>query len=130
MQRFDADNVKLIERCDPEKIATVVYHDIDKTQYTVKRFKIETTTLKTKYPCIKEGNGNYIEAVTTQDEPILAVQEGRGEKVQKGKLKIAKIVEIMGWKAIGAKLLNFSKSVQMHWEEKPKDDSGQIELFE
>lgn len=130
IQRFDADNVKLIERFDPEKIVTVVYHDIDKTQYTVKRFKIETTTLKTKYPCIKEGNGNYIEAVTTLEEPILAVQEGRGEKVQKGKLKIAKIVEIMGWKAIGAKLLNFSKSVQMSWEEKPKDESGQIELFE
>ncbi len=129
MQRFDADNVKLIERFDPEKIVTVVYHDIDKTQYTVKRFKIETTTLKTKYPCIKEGNNNYIEAVTTQDEPILAVQEGRGDKVQKGKLKIAKIVEIMGWKAIGAKLLNFSKSVQMHWEEKV-EDGGQGSLFE
>ncbi|MCX6209886.1 MAG: DNA gyrase/topoisomerase IV subunit A, partial [Bacteroidetes bacterium] len=58
-QRFDADNVKLIERYDPDKIVTIVYHDIDKTQYTVKRFKIETTTLKTKYTCIKEGNGNY-----------------------------------------------------------------------
>lgn len=130
MQRFDADNVKLIERYDPEKIVTIVYHDVDKTQYTVKRFKIETSTLKTKYTCIKEGNGNYIEAVTTQDEPVLAVQEGRGEKVQKGKLKIAKIVEIMGWKAIGAKLLNFSKSVQMHWEEKPKEESNQGALFE
>ena len=129
-QRFDADNVKLIERYDPEKIVTIVYHDIDKTQYTVKRFKIETTTLKIKYTCIKEGNGNYIEAVTTQEEPILAVQEGRGDKVQKGKLKIAKIVELMGWKAIGAKLLNYSKTVQMTWEEKPKEESNQIELFE
>jgi hypothetical protein len=36
----------------------------------------------------------------------------------------------MGWKAIGAKLLNFSKSVSMHWEEAPKDNTNQIELFD
>ena len=36
----------------------------------------------------------------------------------------------MGWKAIGAKLLNYSKTVQMTWEEKPKEESNQIELFE
>jgi topoisomerase-4 subunit A len=129
-QRFDADNIKLIERFDPEKIVTIVYHDIDKNQYTVKRFKIETTTLKTKYICIKEGNGNYIEAATTIDEPLLGVQEGRGADQRKGKLKLAKIVEVMGWKAIGAKLLNFSKSVIMHWEETPKDNTNQIELFD
>jgi topoisomerase-4 subunit A len=128
-QRFDADNIKLIERFDPEKIVTIVYHDIDKNQYTVKRFKIETTTLKTKYICIKEGNGNYIEAATTIDEPLLGVQEGRGADQRKGKLKLAKIVEVMGWKAIGAKLLNYSKSVVMHWEEAPKDNTNQIDLF-
>ena len=36
----------------------------------------------------------------------------------------------MGWKAIGAKLLDYNKSVQMHWEEKPKDENVQPELFE
>lgn len=129
-QRFDADNIKLIERFNPEKIVTIVYHDIDKNQYTVKRFKIETTTLKTKYICIKEGNGNYIEAATTAEEPLLAVQEGRGVEQRKGKLKLAKIVEVMGWKAIGAKLLNFSKYVVMNWEDAPKDLTNQMGLFE
>jgi topoisomerase-4 subunit A len=38
--------------------------------------------------------------------------------------------DVMGWKAIGAKLLNFSKSVSMHWEEAPKDNTNQIELFD
>jgi topoisomerase IV subunit A len=129
-QRFDVDNIKLIERFDAEKIVTIVYHDLDKSQFTVKRFKIETSTLKTKYTCIKEGNGNYIVAVSTLEEPILAVQQGRGEQIRNGKLKIAKIVDVMGWKAIGAKLLDYNKSVQMHWEEKPKDDNVQPELFE
>ena len=34
----------------------------------------------------------------------------------------------MGWKAVGAKLTDFSKSVEMEWEEKEKKD-GQGELF-
>ncbi len=129
-QRFDVDNIKLIERFDAEKIVTIVYHDMDKLQFTVKRFKIETSTLKTKYSCIKEGNGNYIVAVSTLAEPILAVQQGKGEQVRNGKLKIAKIVDVMGCKAIGAKLLDYNKTVQMHWEQKQKDENAQPELFE
>ena len=128
-QRFDADNIRLIERFDPEKIVTIVYLDADKSQYTVKRFKIDTSTLRTKYLCIKDGKGNAIEAATTQAEPVLGVQEGRGEQMRKGKLKIAKMVDVMGWKAIGAKLLAYSKSVQMNWEDAPKENTNQIELF-
>ena len=36
----------------------------------------------------------------------------------------------MGWKAIGAKLMDFSKTVEMSWEEKPKEEnSNQTALF-
>jgi len=34
---------------------------------------------------IKEGEGNYVEAVTTDPEPVLAVQQGRGAQVRKRK---------------------------------------------
>ncbi|MFY8127041.1 MAG: DNA gyrase/topoisomerase IV subunit A [Chitinophagaceae bacterium] len=129
-QRFEADKVILIEKFDASKIVTAVYHDVEKTQFTVKRFKIETSTLKTKYNFIKEGNGNTVTTVTTLEEPVLAVQQGRGDQIRKGKLKISKMVEVMGYKAIGAKLLDFSKTVQMHWEQAPKPDNAQPELFE
>lgn len=129
-QRLEAEKVVLIEKFDASKVITAVYHDVEKTQFTVKRFKIETTTLKTKYSFIKDGNGNTVTAVTTIDEPVLAVQQGRGDQIRKGKLKISKMVEVMGYKAIGAKLLDFSKSVVMHWEEAPKTDNAQPELFE
>jgi topoisomerase-4 subunit A len=128
-QRLEAEKVVLIEKFDVNKIVTAVYHDVEKTQFTVKRFKIETTTLKTKYSFIKEGNGNTVTSVTTLEEPVLAVQQGRGDQIRKGKLKISKMVEVMGYKAIGAKLLDFSKSVQMSWEEAPKTDNAQPELF-
>ncbi|MEY2639478.1 MAG: hypothetical protein RIR90_960, partial [Bacteroidota bacterium] len=128
-QRFDSDKILLIEKFNPEKIVTAVYLEKDKLQYNVKRFKIETTTLRNKFLFVKEGEGNVLEAVTTDKEPILAVQTGRGSQVRSAKFKLAKMVEVMGWKAVGAKLMDFSKSVEMQWEHKSEKDQLQGDLF-
>lgn len=128
-QRFDAEKIVLIEKFDPEKIISAVYLDADKNQYNVKRFKIETTTLNNKFTFIKEGEGNKLEAVSSEAEPVLKVQTGRGAQVRSAKFKLAKMVEVMGWKAMGAKLMDFSKSVEMEWEK--KEEAGpQQNLFE
>ncbi|MFL5808717.1 MAG: DNA gyrase/topoisomerase IV subunit A, partial [Flavisolibacter sp.] len=126
-QRFNPEEVMVVEKFNPERIITAIYLDQDKLQYNVKRFRIETTTLRTKFLFIKEGKGNLLEAVSTEEEPILVVQTGKGSQVRKAKFKIAKTVEVMGWKAVGAKLVDYSKSVMMEWEGggKPR----QSELF-
>ena len=126
-QRFDTEKVLLIEKFNPEKIITAIYYDKEKVQFSAKRFKIETTTLHNKFFFIKEGVENYLEAVTTDDEPVLAMQSGRGAQVRKAKIKIAKVVEVMGWKALGAKLADYSKSVEMEWVK--EKDGAQPELF-
>jgi topoisomerase-4 subunit A len=101
-QRFNPEEVMLVEKFDPERIITAVYLDNDKVQYNVKRFRIETTTLRSKFLFIKEGKGNLLEAVSTEEEPVLIVQTGKGAQVRKAKFKIAKMVDVMGWKAVGA----------------------------
>lgn len=126
-QRFDAENILLIEKFDPEKVITAVYLDKKNLQFNVKRFRIETTTLKNKFFFIKEGDGNYLEAVSTLPEPILAVQTGRGTQVRKAKFKLVKVAEVMGWKTVGTKLVDYNKSVSMEWEQ-PKGTQQQ-ELF-
>ena len=128
-QRIDPEKVMEIQKFNPEKIVTAVYVDKEKVQFNIKRFKIETTTLHNKFSFIKEGEGNYLEAVSTDEEPVLAVQSGRGDQVRKAKFKVIKMVEIMGWKAVGAKLVDFSKSVKMEWEKKKGDNKDQPELF-
>jgi len=126
-QRFDAENIILIEKFDVEKIVTVVYLDAEKKQYTVKRFKIETTTLHNKFICIKEGKGNLIAKATTVEEPVLAMQSGRGEQIRRAKIRIVKVAEVMGWKAVGNRLVDFSKSIEMEWVEQKV--AKQTELF-
>jgi topoisomerase-4 subunit A len=131
-QRFDPEKVMFIEKFNPEKIITAVYLDSDKLQFNIKRFKIETTTLKTPFSFIKESPDNYVAAVSTHVEPILVVQSGRGAQVRKAKFKVSKMVDVMGTKAVGTKLVDFSKTIEMEWENKvvikdPNDE--QPELF-
>ena len=126
-QRFNPEEVMLVEKFDPERVISAVYLDNEKLQYNLKRFKIETTTLRTKFIFIKEGKGNMLEAVSTEDEPILIVNSGKGSQVRKAKFKTAKMVEVMGWKAVGAKLVDFNKSITMEWE--LKEGAKQPELF-
>ena len=126
-QKFDPETVMIIEKFDPEKIITAIYLDKDKLQYNVKRFKIETTTLRNRFLFIKEGKGNQLETASTDVEPILVVQSGKGQQIRKAKFKLTKVVDVMGWKAVGAKLVDYNKSLVMEWEVKEK--GKQAELF-
>ncbi|HRP58480.1 MAG TPA: DNA gyrase/topoisomerase IV subunit A, partial [Agriterribacter sp.] len=128
-QHIDSDKVLLIEKFDPEKVITAVYLDKEKLQYNIKRFKIETTTLRNMFFFIKEGEGNRLQAVTTDEAPVLIMQSGRGAQIRKAKIRVNKVVEVMGWKAVGAKLADYSKSVEMDWEKKKAEDNQQPELF-
>lgn len=127
-QKLDSEKVIFIEKFDPERIITAVYVDMKNKQFMAKRFKIETTTLKNKFLFIKEGDGNYVEAITTDEEPVLAMQQGRGAQIRKGKIKIAKIAEVTGYRTVGSKLADYSKSTEMEWV-KSKGGS-QAELFQ
>jgi topoisomerase-4 subunit A len=130
-QRFDVEKILLIEKYHPGKIITAVYLDNEKLQFNIKRFKIETTTLHNKFFFIKEGKDNRLETVTTDPAPVLKVQTGRGQQINKAKYKVDRLVEVMGWKAVGAKLVDYSKSVEMEWEPaKPAENNNQAELFE
>jgi topoisomerase-4 subunit A len=129
-QRFEPDTILLIQKHLPEQVISAIYLDQDKKQFNVKRFVIETSTLKTPFTFIKEGAGNYLVAVTSQDEPMLIVTTGKGQQVRKATFKVAKMVEVTGWKTVGTKLTDFHKSIEMHWQQNPKEENAQPELFE
>ena len=127
-QRFDSDKILKIEKFDPDKIITAIYLDNEKMQFNVKRFRIETTTLRNKFLFIKEGEGNRLETVSFDNEPVALISYGRGAQAKTQKMKITPIVEIMGWKAVGAKLFDYNKSVDIQWDA-PKSKGKQPELF-
>jgi topoisomerase-4 subunit A len=127
-QRFNPDEIISIGKFNPDKLVTAIYLDNEKAQFNVKRFRIETTTLNNNFHFIREGEGNYLEAVTTADKPVISIKSGRGAQARVVKVKLHDFVEVMGWKAIGSKLADYSKSTEMEWVHKP--ESPQQELFE
>ena len=127
-QRFDVEKTLLIEKFNPEKIITAVYADLDKKQYFVKRFKIETSTLHNKFFFIKEDKNILLETVTTTADPVLYFEKGRAPQTQKIKYKIGKNIEVTGWKSVGTKFEDYSKSVKMNWVE--PENNTQQSLFE
>jgi topoisomerase-4 subunit A len=128
-QKLDAEKVLLIEKFNPEKLITAVYADLDKKQFMVKRFKIETTTLKNKFLFIKEGEGNYLETATTDLDPVLRVEKGRGAQIRRINYKIGKNVPVTGWKSVGERFEDYSKSTNMEWIA-PKNPETQTRLFD
>ncbi|RYY10289.1 MAG: DNA gyrase/topoisomerase IV subunit A, partial [Chitinophagaceae bacterium] len=127
-QRFDAENIIVIEKFNPEKLVTAIYLDNEKLQFNVKRFRIETTTLHNKFLFIKEGEGNYVAAVTTHPAPVALIKSGRGAQARVQKVKIIDFVETMGWKAVGNKLADYTKSTEIEWGQK-EEKNNQGELF-
>ena len=127
-QKFDPDKVLLIQRYDINRSITAVYYDDDKKQFNLKRFVVETSTMKTKFLFIKEGSKNYLELVTTQSEPVLIMKVGKKSMQDIQRINVVDIIDIMGWKAVGQKLID-KQPVEFEWEGKEEIDVVQGELF-
>ncbi len=101
--RYDADNVVLIQKFHPEKVVTAIYFDANSKKFNVKRFVIESQTLRSRYTFIKDGPGNYLELVTTQQEPVVILRKGKKKTDWKEEtVALHETVDITGWKTVGS----------------------------
>jgi len=129
--RFDADKVILIEKFKPQSVLTAVYYDADKQQFNVKRFKIETLTLNTKFQFIKDGEGNYLEWITSIASPVIKLKTGKKKFLPSEQVvNLEESVDVMGWKAIGSKLCEKDLLEISLLNEDGEEDSKQGALFE
>ncbi len=85
-------------------------------QFNVKKIQGGDNHIEYKIGFIREGEGNYVEAVTTDESPVIIINSGRGAQAKTQKIKLAGFVETMGWRAVGAKLFDYNKSVNMEWD--------------
>ena len=82
---------------------TAIYYDAKTNQFNVKRFHIESQTLKNKYSFIRDGEGNYLTMVTTQQEPSVILRKGKKKSdVKEEIVPLHETVDVTGWKTIGS----------------------------
>jgi topoisomerase-4 subunit A len=103
--RFDIDSLLKIEKFVPGKVVSAVYYDAKAGQYNAKRFMIESQTLKNKYLFIKEGEGNRLELVTTQEEPVIVVKAGKKKtELTEEEIALSEKLDVTGWKTVGTRI--------------------------
>ncbi len=102
--RYEVNDVILVEKFNPEKVVSAVYYDAKTEQFNGKRFLIESQTLKNKYTFIKEGEGNYLSLVTTVAEPIILLKTNKKKDMQGEEIAMHESIDITGWKTVGSRL--------------------------
>ncbi|MFC3414733.1 DNA gyrase/topoisomerase IV subunit A [Algoriphagus hitonicola] len=102
--RYEATEVLLIEKFDPEKVVSAVYYDGGSKTYYVKRFQIETTTINKKFNFISDHKSSYLKIVSTDKQPQVSVQIQKGKEIETVDYDLDMLIDIKGWKAIGNKL--------------------------
>jgi len=102
--RYEHEHIELIEKFNEEDIYTCIYWDNAKGQYNIKRFKIETQTLKTKFNFIKDDPKNKLILITSHQEP--EIEYGLGKNKSNAEYYTEKLVDrvsVSGWKAVGVR---------------------------
>lgn len=103
--RYEIEELIKIEKFDPEKVITAIYFDKKSAAFYIKRFLIESQTLKNNYLFIKEGDGNYLELVTTQQEPVFSLMSGKKKsELTEEQLDVNEQIDITGWRTVGTKI--------------------------
>jgi topoisomerase-4 subunit A len=112
--RYEMNDILIIEKFIPEKPISVVHYDGEKQHHFVKRFLIETTKTGTKYPFISEHKDSQLLVASSGINTVveLSVQKGKGGPTEKEQINLDTFIDIKGWKSQGNRLsLNKVKKV-------------------
>lgn len=103
--RFNAEEVVLIEKFSQEQVVTAVYYDAKYGVFNAKRFLIEAQSLKNKYSFIREGEQNHLKLVTLQQEPTVLLRSLTVEKsLAEKQISLHEEIDVTGWKTVGTRI--------------------------
>ncbi|MFC5623717.1 DNA gyrase/topoisomerase IV subunit A [Algoriphagus winogradskyi] len=121
--RYDAPNVVLIEKFDPDKVLSAIYFDGGSKTFYIKRFQIETTTLNKNFNFISDHKNSYLKLISTEKQPQARVTLIKGKEEEEMEYDLDMLIDVKGWKALGNKLSTYEiKSVSLI--ESKKSDKG------
>ncbi len=105
--RFEASDVLLIQKFDPQKVISAIYFDGASKSYYVKRFQIETTTVNKRFGFISDHKQSYLKIVTTDAQAQVEVVLIKGKEEEIMEYDFEMLIDVKGWKAIGNKLSTY-----------------------
>lgn len=135
--RYEANNVLLIEKFDQEKVFSAIYYDGASKIHFVKRFLIETTTLNKKFNVISDHKQSTLVVISSDKQPQVKVLLEKGKEKEEVEYDLDMLIDIKGWKSIGNKLsshkvldvkllTNTPEKQELKEEENPEDEDIEI----
>lgn len=126
--RFEASEVILIEKFNPQRIVSAVYFDGGTKTFFVKRFQIETTTINKKFNFITDHKQSYLKLVSTENQPQISATLIKGKEEEVMEYDLDMLIDVKGWKAIGNKLSTYPvKDLALIQSKKTAEPAGAIE---
>lgn len=104
--RYEAENILLIEKYNPDSIVSSIYYDGVHKMHYVKRFVIETSTLNKKFNFISDHKQSKLTVVTTDNEPQVKVKFKLDKEVEEKEYDMDMLIDVKGWKSVGNRLSN------------------------
>lgn len=107
--RYEPKEIMLLAKFNPKQIITAIHFDQAAKNYFVKRFRIETTTVDKTFSFISEGKNSKLIFASIDKLPTIELSYKKDDKsaTEKQEVFLDEIVDVRGWKAIGAKLSGF-----------------------
>jgi len=107
--RYEPNDIYLVEKFNPEKIFTCVYFDGNSKNWYVKRFIIELKTEKVKSSIITDHKDSKLALFSAKQNPVAKFNILKGKDKEKYEVEqpLNDIMEVKGWKALGNRLTQF-----------------------
>lgn len=102
--RYNAADLLLIEKFDPQKVVSCIYFDGGSKNFYVKRFMIETSTSNKKFQFISDHKQSYLQLVSTAKQPQARVVLQKGKETVEAEYDLDMLIDVKGWKSMGNRL--------------------------
>jgi topoisomerase-4 subunit A len=121
--RYESNDLRLIQKFDPQKVLSAIYFDGATKTYFVKRFLIETTTVNKRFNFISDHKQSYLKLATTDGQAQVVVTVTKGKEEEQVEYDLEMLIDVKGWKAIGNKVSAYPvKEIQLIESEPAKSD--------
>ena len=102
--RYNAAELLLIEKFDPQKVVSCIYFDGGSKNFYVKRFMIETSTSNKKFHFVSDYKQSYLQLVSTAKQPQARVVLQKGKETVDVEYDLDMLIDVKGWKSMGNRL--------------------------
>lgn len=103
-QRFDPKELVYIRRYEDKDVITAMYYEGERKWTIVKRFLVETTKTKQRYPFLTEHKDTKLYHASADEQVVVKYNKRTKEGKEEKTIDLSAFIDVKGWKSIGNKL--------------------------